>query len=124
MGAGESIQGGVLSVQGASAELTAWRVASFCSPAALESLGRAFKQSALLDFIDSAGEVSSERCTEAGFSKRLLLQLEAKQLIERHKLRPAVTAPSTTPPATSQPGIELNLQQKAAVSSISKARSP
>ena len=85
------------------------------------SLRRAVKQQALLNFIRSTGEVTESKLREAGFSKQLLMQLLQKNLVEEHS-RAEVAAASFEPlEKESSFDIKLNEEQLIAVTTISKA---
>jgi primosomal protein N' (replication factor Y) (superfamily II helicase) len=84
-----------------------------------DSLGRAPKQRALLDYITAQGEVSDSDLQESDFSMQLMKQLIQKNLVEEHVRTDAATPTFEAIPKEANFEIELNREQLIAVSAIS-----
>ena len=100
---------------------TLWKVAAGISVPELDSLKRAARQKALLEFIDIKGEVSRNQWLAAGFSQALVSQLQKKNLITKYS-SPLVGKSTTTGFDPISPdnklSIHLNIEQRHAVEKI------
>ncbi len=94
-------------------------VANEHSTAEIDSLGRAVKQKALLDFIRAAVEAPESAIRDAGFSKPLLQQLQQKHLIHEREREVSTATSFEALAADPEFAIELNEEQVSAVASIS-----
>ncbi|MEX0963455.1 MAG: primosomal protein N' [Pseudohongiellaceae bacterium] len=99
------------------------RVWSAAEPSAEQalSLGRAAKQKALLNFIRCKAEVSDADLREAGFSRQLLKQLLAKNLVTEHARETSAAAPFESLAQPANFDFVLNDEQRESVAVISKA---
>lgn len=97
-----------------------WSVVNSPSEEKLKSLSRAFKQKALFEFIESNTQVSRTQCQLAGFSSQLLSQLVAKDLVQAQLIPPISATPFKAGSSSITSELNLNDEQQAAVTTISK----
>ena len=100
---------------------TLWKVVEGISVRELDSLKRAARQKALLEFIDEKGETSRDQWLAAGFSQPLVSQLQKKNLIVKYSSPVAgkATAAGFDPISRDKKlSIHLNIEQHHAVEKI------
>lgn len=97
-----------------------WTLKKALADEEMQSLGRAFKQKALLEFIATQGQATARQCLDAGFAQSLLTQLSEKNLIRSKSVPEPTPEPFKAALLASSSTIVLNDEQKRAVSTISK----
>ena len=104
------------------ADIIGWKVSTSISDSDRESLGRAYKQKALLEFIEAAeegkGSATNDGCLAAGFSQQLLAQLHKKHFIERQTYAVSKSKPFNPIVVTADKVPDLNDEQCVAVAAV------
>jgi primosomal protein N' (replication factor Y) len=98
-----------------------WQLIKTNNKPAGDVFGKAHRQRALFDTIQTSGPVTASQMTDAGFNSATLKGLKDRGLVESVELPPTPLQPFSALTAQSQHELSLNSQQQAAVDLIRAA---